>query len=179
MELDPLSLVINLLVARPLYYARRYDEAVEQARKVLEMDPVFPLPYLQLGVAHAALERPGAAIADLVRFAELTGRSTLSVALLSFVHGRSGDRAAATRLLEELRTAAARTYVPSYQVAAAYIGLDDRDRAFAWLDKACDERSDALLDLAVEPCFDSLRGDPRFAALQRRVGLEAGGQRAS
>jgi TolB-like protein/Tfp pilus assembly protein PilF len=171
LELDPLSLVINLLVARPLYYARRHQEAVEQARRVIDMDPVFPLPYVQVGVAHVAQGQMDAAIAALTRFGELTEHSTLSVALLALVHGRAGDSVAATKMLEELLVAAARGYVPSYQIAAAYIGLGDRDQAFAWLDKACDERSDALLDLAVEPCFDSIRDDRRFAGLIRRVGL--------
>ena len=174
LELDPLSLVINILVARPHYFARRFDEAIEASLKVLEMDPAFPLAYLQLGMARAAKGTNDEAIVDLRRFSALTSGSTLALALLGFAHARVGDRAEAVRRLEALRAAAERRYVPSYQFAAVHIGLGDHDQAFVWLDKAYEERADALVTLKVEPVFDPLRGDPRFSDLLRRVGLSDG-----
>jgi tetratricopeptide (TPR) repeat protein len=113
----------------------------------------------------------GAAVESLRRFLELTGGSTLAVALLGLAHGRAGDRRAALRLLDELQNVARMRYVPSYHFAAVHIGLGDAEEAFAWLGKAYEERSDVLVYLNVEPAFDPLRGDGRFQDLVRRVGL--------
>jgi hypothetical protein len=70
-----------------------------------------------------------------------------------------------------LKETAQHKYVPAYQIAAIYAGLGEKDQAFAWLDKAYDERSDLLVNLKREQKFDVLRSDPRFSDLLRRVGL--------
>jgi serine/threonine protein kinase/tetratricopeptide (TPR) repeat protein len=171
LALDPLSLVINQLVARPHYFARRFDEAVEASRRAISMDPAFPIAYLQLGMAYAAKGMNEEAVVTLQRFSELAGGGTLARALLAFAHARAGDPVVARRLLDELRGIARASYVPAYQFAVAHIGLGELDEAFAWLDKAYDERSDALVYLKVEPTFDPLRPDRRFAELVHRVGL--------
>jgi eukaryotic-like serine/threonine-protein kinase len=173
LALDPLSLVINQLVARPHYFARRYDAAVEASRRTLSMDPTFALAHVQLGMTYLAMGRPGAALDELVRFTELSGGSTLGRALLGLGHARAGDAAAARRVLEDLRGRSRAGYVPAYQFTIVHIGLGETDQAFTSLDRAYEERSDALVYLKVEPILDPLRGDRRFDDLVRRVGLPA------
>jgi hypothetical protein len=76
-------------------------------------------------------------------------------------------------LIEELRALAKRSFVPAFSFALVYAGLDDRDQAFTWLEKACEERFNRLVYLNIEAFWDPIRPDPRFADLVRRVGIPA------
>ena len=93
------------------------------------------------------------------------------VAALGHAYSLSGERDKANKILDELREMSKQRYVSPYLIAIVYVGLGDKDQAFAWLDKAFQDRSSLLLWLKVEPQFDSLRDDPRFQDLLRRVGL--------
>ncbi len=95
----------------------------------------------------------------------------MALALIGNAHARAGDRQAALRTLEELTAASKRRYVPSFHIAIVHTGLGDKDQAFAWLDRAYEERSHFLVDLKFNPILDPLRPDLRFADLLRRVGL--------
>ncbi|MGD1146850.1 MAG: hypothetical protein ABR961_02725 [Thermoanaerobaculaceae bacterium] len=90
---------------------------------------------------------------------------------LGYAYGLAGKKGEARALLDDLLALAKHRYVSSYYVAGVFIGLGDRDGAFEWLGRACDERASLLGALKVDPGFDSLRSDPRFAALLSRVGL--------
>ena len=94
----------------------------------------------------------------------------VAIAAIGFVDGVSGKRKEALSALDELQMLAKTQYVTSYGVALVYAGLGDRDSAFKWLDKACDERTHWLVWLKLDPRWDTLRADPRFAELVRRVG---------
>ena len=83
----------------------------------------------------------------------------------------AGRRAEALNLLSELEERSKRSYVPSYDVAIVYVGLGDNEGAFAWLEKAYEERCSRLIWLKAEPLFEPLRSDPRFGDLLRRIGL--------
>ncbi len=168
-ELEPLSLVINQQRCQTLYYTRRFEETAAASRKVIEMDNAFAIGHYWLGVVHAALGAYDEAIAEYQAFAAGIGGSTRGLALVGNARARAGDRTGAHAVLEELRTVAARRHVPAYHVALVHIGLDERDDAFAWLERAYVERSDQLAYLCVEPLFDPLRGDPRFDTLVRRL----------
>jgi len=171
LELDPLSIMINFNVAVPHYYGRRFDQAIEQYRKTIDMDPNFPIPHWALGRAYTAKGIYREAIAELEKYSALTGGSSRALAALGNAHARSGDHREALRVLEELNAISKQRYVPSHHFAWVYIGLGDKDQAFAWLEKAYEERSSYLTWLKVDPVFDPLRSDPRFADLMRRVGL--------
>jgi tetratricopeptide (TPR) repeat protein len=171
LERDPLSLIINHAQAWPHYLARRYDQAIEQYRKTLEMDPNFARTHLRLGEAYAAKGMYREAIAEYEKFSALGGGSTMALALIGNAHARAGERQEAIRALQELTAESKRRYVPSFHLAIVYAGLGDKDQAFAWLDRAFDERSPYLLHLKVDPILDLLRSDPRFAELVRRVGV--------
>jgi TolB-like protein/Tfp pilus assembly protein PilF/predicted Ser/Thr protein kinase len=169
-ELDPLSLIINNAVGRILYFSRRFDEAAEQLRKTLEMDPSFPIAHYQLGMVYAAQGRLREAITEYDKL-QPPAAVSLAPALIGNALGRSGDAAGARRTLERLAALSTKRYVSPAHVAFVYMGLGDRDQSFAWLAKARDERSVFVRFIKVDPLFDPLRSDSRFAELVKSVGL--------
>ncbi len=91
---------------------------------------------------------------------------------LGYVYAVSGQKEEARKVLDELlNERSKRPYVSSYLIATIYAGLGDKDQAFASLEKAYEARSWYLTHLKLDPELDSLRSDPRFADLVRRVGL--------
>lgn len=171
LALDPLSLNANHNLARVHYFARRMEQAIEITQKTLEMDPNFAIGHLRLGRAYAAKGMYGQAIEEFQEFGRLSGDVPLAIASIGNAHARSGDQSRAIRALRELRTLSKHKPVPSICFALIHIGLEGNDQAIAWLERAYQERSDFLLVLRVDPLFDSLRPDPRFQALLRRIGF--------
>jgi tetratricopeptide (TPR) repeat protein len=91
--------------------------------------------------------------------------------MLANLYARAGRRTDALRLIEEAKELSRRQYVSPVSLAQAYIGLGDKDQAFAWLNKAFEERDTVMTSLRVEPAFDPIRSDPRFTALLKRMRL--------
>ena len=172
LELSPIDLVVNLHLAWHYLFARQYDLAGEQTRKVLEMDRNFPQSHFWLGFLYVQQKKYPEAIASFQNAESLfRGASTLTEAQLAYAYAVSGNRSEALRRLSDLREGAERKYVSPYHIAAIYVGLGDKDQAFVWLEKAYAERSDWMVTLTTDPRFDELRSDPRFASLVRRLGL--------
>ena len=167
-EIDPLSLVINTDVGEILLFARRHDEAMEQARKTLELDPNFPLARQLLGWAYVRKGMFTEAIAELQ--SAVSGRADI-ITDLGHVYAIAGRRDEARQILNRLLEQSKQRYVPPHNIATLYAGLGEKDRAFAWLEKAYEEHSGSLILLRVTPALDSLHSDPRFVDLSRRVGL--------
>jgi Flp pilus assembly protein TadD len=94
------------------------------------------------------------------------------LALLGHLYAVTGQKTAAREIISQLQEMSGSKYVPSVYVALIYIGLGDKDKAFAWLDKAYEERCDYLVYLPTDPMADPLRSDPRFASLLERLGLK-------
>src|SRR5207244_11599458 len=111
------------------------------------------------------------AIAEFRQVLNLSAGKPLGIAALAHAYALSGKRAEAQRTLAELQEVSKQRSVSSASIALIYIALGDKDQAFAWLEKADKERDGILARLKVDPRFDSLRSDPRFADLVRRVGL--------
>jgi serine/threonine-protein kinase len=170
-ELEPLSLVGTYAVGLAHYYARRMQPAAAFAEKTLEIAPAFPPGLRLLGTVRVAEGRTADGIAHLRRLHELAPDNTLHTALLSYAYGRAGRRAEAEATLDGLIAEARQRFVPAAHVAMAYVGLERRDEIFRWFEKAYEERSQALTFLKIDPMFDSLRSDPRFVDLVRRVRL--------
>ena len=170
-ELEPVSFILNAAVARHLYWARQYDQAIEQLRKTLELDPNFMAAHFRLGLVYEQKGMYEEAIAEFRKARTISENNPFVIAGLGHVYGLSGNRKKAQELISELKELSNRRYVPAYDMAVIYSGLGERDQAFAWLEKAYQERAGSLVYLKVEPVFDPIRSDRRFADLLRRMGL--------
>jgi eukaryotic-like serine/threonine-protein kinase len=170
-ELDPLSMVVLTNVGWTLSYAGRPAEAVEKCRRALALDPSYVQAHWRLGDAYLSLGRFDEAIKEVETAATLTQRSPSSLTWLAIAYAQAGRRADAEAQLAELLKLASRRYVSPVRISEVYFTLGDRNRGFEWLEKAYAERSNGMAYLAVEPAYNSVRGDPRFRDLMRRVGL--------
>ncbi len=174
-ELDPLSAGVTAYQLVVATWAERLaEEWFEELRTLVEIEPDPGIGRLFLGYAFALAGKYGDAIDVLQAYARLAGSSPLAYALLAYAQGRGGDRDAARQALDELHAAAARHPVPAWYFAMVHTGLGESDEAFSWLDRAVVERAGMLANLGVDQTFDPLRGDARFGALLRRIGLPAG-----
>lgn len=171
LELEPLSIPCNLGVGWSLYYERKYEEAVAQYRKTLEISPDLPMALYELGLCYQNMRRYDEALAAFQKGHEMSRGEAASVMLLAHLHALNGRYEDARRHLATLEAMATQTYVPSLYMAFVYVGYGDSDRAFAWFERAYQERSSYLIYLAVEPSLDVLRSDSRYAHLIRRLGL--------
>jgi len=168
---NPASPVIGLALASRLYYARQYAGAVEQCQKTLAMESTFMPAHLLLGEANLAKGQFPEALAELKKALELSEGDTNELAALAYGHAVAHEAAEARKILQELKDRSQQTYVQPLALAMIQIGLGDRGEAFAWLSKAFDDRSAGLVYLKVDPVFDSISTDARFADLVRRIGL--------
>ncbi len=172
-ELEPLSLIINFEVALAFYHSRNYDQAIDQFQKTLELDPNFLPPHNFLPAAYeqkGMFEEAIAGFQKAITVANVAG-NPLTMAGLAHTYAVSGRKTEARKLLAELQRLSEQSYVPATAVALVYTGLGEKDKAFAWLDKAVEEHSFSLAYVKVEPRFDPLRSDPRFADLLHRINL--------
>lgn len=168
LRLDSFSVTANIGAVIVFYNTRHYDQAIEQALKTLEIDRDLALPRYFLGAAYLEKGQSEQAITELQK-----NRSrSVALGLLGYAYAGAGRKAEALKALAELQTISGRRYVSPYEIARIYVGLGEREQAFEWLEKAYQGRSDLLTRLQVDPTFDSLRSEPRFADLVRRVGLE-------
>jgi tetratricopeptide (TPR) repeat protein len=170
-ELDPLSSIINTWVGSRYFFARAYDMAIEQYRSVAERDPDFVPMHLALGQAYEQKRMLQEAIAELRRGVALSGGSPVYMASLAHAYGVAGRTNEARHLIDDLEKASQRVYVASFDMATAFTGLSNKDRALESLERAVEERSPRLLFLTADPRFDVLRGDARFVQIGRRVGV--------
>lgn len=171
-ELDPLSLPINTNAGWLLHLARRYDEAIEQYLKTIELDEGFGLAHRRLGQTYEQTHMYNEAVIEFQKAVKLSGEDVELLSARGHFYAMLGESEKAREVLELLEERAKSTYVPAYLVARVHLGFGDNDRVFEWLNKACDERYGYLAYLNVDPMFDNVRSDPRFAELVRRVGLK-------
>ena len=171
LELEPLSLMINVELGDMLLFARQYDQAIEQYRKTLDLDSSFVRAHVQLGQVYGQKGQYEEAISELKKAISLNSEDNYAIQLLGYMYAISRRTSEAYKALEELKERAKRTHVLPYDIAVIYVGLGEKDRAFEWLEKSFAERDEGLLYLRVDPVLDSLRSDPRFADLLRRVGF--------
>jgi DNA-binding winged helix-turn-helix (wHTH) protein/TolB-like protein/Tfp pilus assembly protein PilF len=169
--LDPLSITISTDRGKILYFARRYDESIEQLRKTLELDPTFLQARLWLAMAYAAKGLYVEAAAQLERATAESDDLLWGKPHLALTYGLAGRRGEALKILDELRQANRRKRLDPLTFTAVHIGLGEKEAAFAWLEREYEVRSVGLTSLKVNPIYDGLRADPRFASLMRRVGL--------
>lgn len=171
--LDPVSLAAQTNVAVILCLAGQPDQAIEQSLAALEKDPRYARAYEDLGRAYGLKRMHRRAIAAFRKAVALSKRSTpRSLASLAHAYAVAGKKKEALGLLRQLDRLAKKRYVSSYAFALTFVGLGDKEKAFAWLAKARRERSSAVPFVGVEPRLAPLHSDPRFRQLLVRVGLE-------
>jgi TolB-like protein/DNA-binding winged helix-turn-helix (wHTH) protein/Tfp pilus assembly protein PilF len=171
-QLDPLSLIIAVDHGAILYFARQYDRAIEQFRGVAEMDPNFPRAHL-IVAAYVEEGRFEDAMADLENWRRIASQTVIS-GEQAYVYGRWGRRAEGQAALAHFQAQLRRypAFDATTQMLSAYAGLGMKDQAIALLEKSYAEHSNAVVGMKVEPNYDSMRSDPRFQALLRRLGLD-------
>jgi TolB-like protein/Tfp pilus assembly protein PilF len=169
-ELDPLSLIINTTMGWQFYVAGRNDNAVEQLRKVLDIDPKFSPARRILEEVYAHMGKHKEAVAEREKALSLSGGPELA-ASIEEDFTKSGYKGVLQSWLEGLTELSKHSYVSSYSIAESYMRMDQKQKAFEWLEKAYEEHDSGLVSLAVEPMFENIRPDPRFKEIMRRMKL--------
>jgi TolB-like protein/Flp pilus assembly protein TadD len=169
--LDPLSPVTSYWIARFLLYARRTEDAIEEGRRALNLDPDFAYGWAILGRAQLLQGKDEEAVDSLRRGAEVGGSNSFQ-AFLAYGLAATGHREEAREILKRIAPAGGADYVRSELLAAVYGALGDPEEAFRLLERAYDERSAGLIYLHLDPFFDSLREDPRMTEMVERIGLQ-------
>ena len=170
-ELDPLSHQTHFYVALIHFAARRFEQAAELGRRLLERDPQFPTGHLMAALALAKMGKESEAMGHFRTAARLDEHGYLA---MSLAHGYAllGPREQAYSILERMIALSRNRYICAYEVASAYAALGEKDRAFDWFRKAIQDRSECLVWAKVSPWLDAVRSDPRFETLLRQVGFE-------
>jgi tetratricopeptide (TPR) repeat protein len=171
LEAEPLSLIISATVGRVLYLAAHYDQAAEELRKTVEMDPGFVEAHLYLGWVYEQKEMFPEAIAELQQALKTSGGPPRFVSALGHAYAISGQRRMAEESLARLKEQSKQRYVAPYDLAVVYTGLKDRDQTWKYLEMAYQDRSYGIALLRVDPRFDSIRSDSRYQDLLRRMHL--------
>jgi DNA-binding winged helix-turn-helix (wHTH) protein/tetratricopeptide (TPR) repeat protein len=171
MDLDPFDPGTNLLLGWHYLHVRDYDRAIEQLKKLIELEPEFFLAHLLLGLAYEQSGNFSKAVEEF-QTANSLEDSPLSLGFLGYTFAALGDRDKAEEILDELRERSKDSYVPAYSIALIHSQLGEHGQAFEHLHQALRERNQWLSWLKVAPEFDSLRLDPRFAELVQRANLD-------
>ena len=172
LALDPLSLIIISGTGHRLYRLRRYEDAATALRNAVEMDNNFPSPHWNLGLVYAQQKDFVAAIRELQKADTLFQGDPLVLGALGYTYAGSGDSIRARMVLLRLENQARQQYVDPDAFALVYVGMGNKDKAFEWLRRAIDDRQGWVTFIKAEPILDSLRSDPRFEDLLRRMNLE-------
>ena len=172
-ELDPLSLLMNMTPAMNHYLAREHDKAIEQLQRVLDMETNFVAARSVLGSVFVQKGSYEQAMDQYRRVFELIkGAPAVEVsvkAIMAQAYAKCDKAEEALKLLEEV--IAAGTASP-YSIAGIYTALHDGDAAFDWLNRAYEQHDVQLVSLKVDPSVDGLRSDPRFKELMTAVGIK-------
>jgi adenylate cyclase len=170
-ELDPLNSFFQSALAYFLYHARRYDDAIVQIKKTLELDPASTLGRHLLGCCLLWKGDTAGAIAEFQR-SKIMVTGAWYQGLLGYAYAISGERSKAEQILRELEQMAKRQYVNSTAFADIHLGLGEKQKALDWLEKSYQDEESACWYLRVDPIYDSVRNEPRFQSLLRKIGLD-------
>jgi serine/threonine-protein kinase len=173
-DIDPRSQIINANVGWCYYVAGDYDKAIEAEKEALRLDPSFGVPYGYLAQAYIEKGQWDAAIDAAKKFVSLAPGDTSRKAELANAYGRAGRKKEATDILMELEQIQDSRYISPYDWAMVYSGLGDKQEALRWLEKAYEEKSGRMVNLAVHPQFAFLRKEPRFQQLVQQLQITGG-----
>jgi tetratricopeptide (TPR) repeat protein len=164
LEIEPLSIVINRLYGDALVCNKRYDEALAQLKKTLELDPAFPTTHLSLSALYQLTSKYAESVESYAKYQDLSGRpQTAKLAQDSFAAGGWQG------YLREMTGTPRPIGVSPFIAATFLVQLGEKDKAFAELDKALNNREYLLLYIKIDPRLDPLRDDPRLQEMIRRM----------
>jgi len=170
-ELDPLSSVIAVNISRLYQLQNNQTASVENSLKIIELDPSFGPAYEYLALSYLKQGKNAEAIAAVEKAAELNNRSGIVLGDLGYVYAATGKRAEAIAVIKELEGKYERKEAIGQFIAAAYMGLGEKDKVFQWLEKDFEARSGKLVEVRWQVQFETLRDDQRFKDLLKRMGL--------
>jgi len=169
------SAATEYTLARIYYWLRRYDEAAEYCRSSLKKEETGVAHFL-LGFVYVAQNKAKEATPELKRAVSMLSNNGGALAALAYAYAMGGKKDEALRIVDELRTKQNRNraefVIVPYRLAAVYVSLGDKDRAIEWLRKDYERRGRWMNNLKVDPAMDSLRSDPRFQELMRKMNFK-------
>ena len=171
-SLDPVSSIIARDVGVIHYFRRNFGAALEQCDHTIELNPHFAPAYLTLSLVQEQQGDLEEALAALERAVSLSPLSPRMHGALGRTLALASKRDAASKTLRKLETLARERYVSPFEFASIYLALGQLDVAFKWFNKARDERVFELIAMRVDPRFDPIRDDPRFAAILGQIGFD-------
>jgi TolB-like protein/Flp pilus assembly protein TadD len=171
-ELDPVFLLYRALEGMFFHHAGRDAEALERLQKTADLDSNFWVTHLMLGKVYTQQRKYPEAIEEFGKARELSHGNSEAIASIGYTAALAGDELKAQAVLDELKALSNEHYVPPVNVALVLNALGKKDEALASLEKGCKDRDVRLTLLKVDPRWDSLRSDPRFIAILKRIGLE-------
>jgi adenylate cyclase len=173
LELDPLSVSTHFFLGWSSLFAGRYDDAIEKLSKAVELDPSNGWVRMFLGRAYLFKGMPQRAIEVMETALRLSPDDSYALGYLGYTYAVTGRRADALKILQRIDEMEKHRYVSRFAHVYIYTGLGDKNKAFEWLEKAYQERSDSLAWFRFDPESKSLQSDPRFAALMHKVGFDS------
>jgi TolB-like protein/Tfp pilus assembly protein PilF len=170
-EADPLSLVIAENMSQNLLEKGDADAAIEQCKRTIDLDPRFWVIRLRLAAAYLEKGQKEEGLAEAAKAFELVNRATTGMGFFGYAQGIAGNRDEALATAKELEKRFTAGEGDGVRIASVYVGLGDKDKAFEWLEKDFQAKRPSLVEIFLEHEFKSLRGDPRYKDLTRRMGL--------
>ena len=170
-ELEPLSLIIGNNIAEVYLQKGDLTAAMDQCQRTIELDQNWYWSRQLLGLVYLKQGRNNEALAEAERSVELSKRDNVPLGVLGYIYTQTGKRSEAAALIEELKEKYAKQQANGLDIAKVYLGLGDKEQVFAWLEKDFQSRSATLSTWLSFPPLDSLRDDPRFKDLARRMNL--------
>ena len=171
-DLDPLSLIINGVSGNIYNWARKYDLAVEECKRTVEMDSNFYPAHLYLAWAYEHQGDYDRAFAEYEKVELLSGSTAKQVDAMRKSYALSGMKGYYEERLKILQEKFAQRYIPPHRFAEVYAGVGEKDQAFQWLQKSYEERSYQVFFVMAKPAWATLRSDPRYIAMLRTIHLE-------
>ncbi len=172
LQISPSDTVINEHLGWTYLMMRNYDQAIQAAHKAIEMDPNFLLAHRVAGLAYLYQGDKDKAIQEFQKGVQLTNGDPVAQAYLARAYAVFGQREQAQQIIEQLVGLTQTRYIPPTELAADYAALGNTDMAIEWLNRSYEERASALPYIKIDRAYDSLRSDPRFVELLRKLNLQ-------
>jgi tetratricopeptide (TPR) repeat protein len=171
-DLDPISQGILKDKGIFQYYMEQYDDAMNTALTTLELDPGFTPVHRLISLVYTGKGMYEEAIEENKRWGELTGNKIKTDVALAYIYAVSGRQDEGRRIIEDTGIEKMLSANDYRGVALVYVALGEKDEAFEWLEKSYEKHEESLCSIGIDPKFDSIRDDPRFNALLKKIGLK-------